>query len=119
MQPPESVELVARDLSALSGRDRRAILAALDSEERDWVRAAMRGRVEPAARIAQAGGAIHSPWMVGLIAAATATDDQRMTAAARTALLDAAGRTGAGAPRQPGRSLLQAAGGLLGQAIAR
>jgi hypothetical protein len=110
--PADPLSAVARDLAALAGADRRAILAGLDSADRERLRAAMRGhRPAPAPRPAVPGR--HSDWLEALTAAARNGED-RMTTAARGALLDALGVDGdVAASRLPGRTLLQAAGGLL------
>lgn len=108
--PADPLSLLARDLAALAGADRRAILAGLDSEERDRVRAAMQGH-RPPPRPAAPGR--HSEWFEALTIAAR-QGEGGMTAAARAALIEA--RDGSGeavASRVPGRTLLQAAGGLL------
>ena len=108
----DPLSAAARDLAALAGADRRAILAGLDSADRDRLRAAMRGhRPVPPPRPAVSGR--YSDWFEALAAAARNGDDS-MTTAARTALTDALGADGdATASRLPGRTLLQAAGGLL------
>jgi hypothetical protein len=110
--PADTLSAVARDLAALAGADRRAILAGLDSDDRHRLRAAMRGHGPvPPPRPAVPGR--HSDWFEALMAAARNGED-RMTVVARAALLDAQGLDGPGiAPRVPGRTLLQAAGGLL------
>lgn len=108
--PADPLSLLARDLAALAGADRRAILAGLDPEERERVRAAMQGH-RPPPRPAAPGR--HSEWFEALTIAAR-QGEGGMTAAARAALI--AARDGSGeavAPRGPGRTLLQAAGGLL------
>lgn len=118
MPGPEALAAVARELTALAASDRRAVLRALDPDERRLVADAIR-RPEAAMR-ASAGTVLHSAWMERLLATATAgTDDGRTTTATRASLLQAAGRAPAAHPRQAGRSLLQAAGGLLGQALIR
>ncbi len=110
--PADPLITVARDLAALAGADRRAILAGLDPVDREQVRAAMRGhRPVPAPRPTVPGR--HSEWFEALTNAAR-QGEGAMTAAARAALIDA--RDGSGEPvvsRVPGRTLLQAAGGLL------
>lgn len=115
---PDTLGAVARDLAVLSGRDRRAILQALDADDRATVRAVMRGTA-PAAANPAGVATLHSPWVEQLAADARNGDDGRMTGAARAALLEALDRSRVAPVRPSGRSLLQAAGGLLGQAIAR
>ena len=109
---PDRLSAVARDLGALAAADRRAILAALDPDDRERLRRAMQGQLPQAAPRPMAPNG-YSSWFDELVAAARNGDD-RMTAAARGALLDALGANGeAGQPRVAGRSLLQAASGLL------
>jgi len=107
--PADPLALVARDLSALAGADRRAILAGLDPDDRERVRAALRGH-RPPPRPAAPGR--HSEWLEALVNAAR-QGEGGMTAAARAALIEARDGSGEAAPRVPGRTLLQAAGGLL------
>jgi hypothetical protein len=97
----------ARDLAVLSGADRRAILAALKPEERLRIEAAMRGAPTPAA---SASEPLHSPWFEGL------QESSEVTAAARAALASASHPAPAIDARSTGRSLMQAAGGLLSTA---
>lgn len=106
----DPLTVIARDLAALAGSDRRAILAGLGPDERDRLQAAMRGQ-RPAAPPRPAAPGSHSEWFGTLIAAAR-NGEGTMTPAARAALLDGLGDTNA-APRVAGRTLLQAAGGLL------
>ena len=110
--PADPLSILARDLSALAAADRRAILASFDSADRDRVRAAMRGhRLESAPRPTAPGR--HSDWFEALVAAAR-NGEGGMTVAARAALVDARDVGGdVAAVRIPGRTLLQAAGGLL------
>ncbi|HEX4695798.1 hypothetical protein [Sphingomonas sp.] len=116
--PADSIASVARDLASLAASDRRAILAALAREDRDRLRAAMRGEAAPVAQ--NTGAAKHSPWFAALVVAARDPQAEGApSAAARAALLDAVGAEAAVVPHAPGRSLLQAAGGLLAGARAR
>lgn len=110
--PVDSLSALARDLSTLAGADRRAILAGLDPADRDQLRAAMRGRrLVPPPRPPAPGR--HSDWFEALTAAAR-HDEGDMTTAARAALIHVRNADGdATPPRVPGRTLLQAAGGLL------
>lgn len=108
--PADPLTAIARDLAALAGSDRRAILAGLDADERDRLQAAMRGQ-RPAAPPRPAASGSHSEWFEALIAAAR-NGEGGMAPAARAALLDGQSEEHA-APRAPGRTLLQAAGGLL------
>lgn len=116
--PADPLSAVARDMAALAGADRRAILAGLDAAERERLRDAMRGhRPVPPPRPAAPGR--HSDWFVELMTAAQDGED-RMTAAASAALLDAAGVSDTHAQsRVAGRTLLQAASGLLGSGRSR
>jgi len=108
--PDDPLIPVARDLAALAAVDRRAILAGLEPEDRDRVRAAMRGH-RPTPRPAAPGR--HSEWFEALTVAAR-QGEGGMTVAARAALIEARDGSGeAAAARVPGRTLLQAAGGLL------
>lgn len=109
------LEAIIRDLSALSERDRAAVLAALSADERARVSAAIRDTPETVP--AEPGR--HSPWMADLIAGAAEAHDARMTAETRAALLTAAGRAAPPAGRASGRSLLQAAGDAFAQARGR
>lgn len=115
----DPLRAVARDLAVLSASDRRAILAALGDEERERLRAAMRGNLPPAIASRREEQARHSPWVADLLAAAERGDDTRMTPAARSALLEAVQQTRGVAAPAASRSLLQAASGLLGQGIPR
>lgn len=97
----------ARDLAVLSSADRRAILAALKPEERLRIEAVMRGA--PTAS-ATASEPLHSPWFERL------HESSEVTAAARAALASASRPDPALDVRSTGRSLMQAAGGLLSTA---
>ncbi len=108
--PADPLAAVARDLATLAGSDRRAILAGLDQDERHRLQAAMRGQ-RPVAPPRPAAPDSHSEWFETLIAAAR-NGEGGMTLAARAALLDGQGDAAA-TPRVAGRTLLQAAGGLL------
>lgn len=112
MPPRDPVTLVARELAALGYRDRRAILGALDPEDRARIDATLRGRTDGAARTPVATTSTHSAWFDDLLGMARNGDVATMTHTARAALLDAAGVSPT-PPRGPGRSLLEAAGGLL------
>lgn len=106
---------VAHDLAALAKRDQRMILRAFDAEDRSRLLAAMRGGPSPIPGADHATGSSYSPWFEALIAAAMDADDDRLTSATRATLLQVIGRSRPAATRPTGRSLLQAAGGLLGQ----
>jgi len=112
---PADAAAVARDFALLSGRDRRAILAALDRDERTRLNAILRGGPGPTREPA---GTRHSMWFSALAATARDPQSDGSTPAARAALLDALGNDETSA-RVPGRTLLQAAGGLLMGARAR
>ena len=107
---PDDLASLARDLSALPRADRNAVLAALDPSERRLVEAAMRGA--PLVRASDVP--LHSTWFEGLFVS------EDVTAAARAALAAAQPSMPAAEPvRVPGRTLMQAAGGLLAQASLR
>ena len=116
----DGLAAVARELAALGGADRRAILHAFDAADRKRIGAAMRTHAGRAAAL-KAGPAalLHAEWFEALLVAAQAPGDRRMTAATRTALLQATEQTRASVAAPPGRSLFQAAGGLLHQAVTR
>lgn len=97
----------ARDLAVLSSADRRAILAALEPEERLRIEAAMR---DAPTTTSSASEPLHSPWFDGL------QGSSGVTASARAALADAARPGPAVDARSTGRSFMQAAGGLLSTA---
>lgn len=119
MSQPDALRTVARELAALAGADRRAILGALDADDRSRILAMLRER-DPVDRTAvPAGNGVHSAWFEGLIASAGGGSGTTMTVAARTALIDAIGSNRSALSRGPGRSLLEAAGGLLGSARVR
>lgn len=119
MSTHDMLSVVAQELAVLPSGDRRAILQALNGDDRERLCAAMRGGKSADATAARANQSRHSPRIEDLIAAATTGDDARMTGAARAALLDAVGQPRTAGIRPAGRSLMQAAGGLLGQTIAR
>lgn len=113
--PADPLIRVARELSALAGKDRRAILVAFEPEEREALLAAMRGI--PVAKPNAAGFAPeHSDWFEVLL-----VDGGKVTSAARAALIDATGRERDAVPQgvTSGRTLLQAASGLLAQSRVR
>lgn len=105
---PDDLTSAAHDLAMLPRADRAAILAALSHAERREVEAAMRGRPTPAPGATPR----HSDWFEGLAVA------DHVTAAARAALI-AASRIDEPVDQRPGRSLMQAASGLLAQAGVR
>lgn len=118
MSQPDGLKMVARELAALAGGDRRAILGALDSDDRARLLAILRQPEAVDKRPASPGDSAHSAWFDRLLASAADGSNGAMTAAARAALIDAAA-TRPRAARAPGRSLLEAAGGLLGGARSR
>lgn len=105
---PDDFASLARDLAALPRADRQAVLAALDPDERRMVESAMRG----AAPVRPEAEPAHSAWFQRLL------ESDQVTAAARAALVQATDPIPEPA-RMPGRTLLQAAGGLLAQARMR
>jgi hypothetical protein len=119
MPPRNPLASIARDLAALGARDRRAILKALEPQDRARITAAMRSDAPAAVPAVTPAASAHSPWFNDLIAAASSESGWPMTPAARGALLDAGNQTVRKAPRATGRSLLQAAGGLLAPAKLR
>lgn len=100
----------ARDLAVLSGADRRAILAALKPEERVRIEAAMRGAATTTPSVSEP---LHSLWFEGL------KESSEVTAAAQAALASVSQPDPAIDVRSKGRSLMQAAGGLLSAAGTR
>jgi hypothetical protein len=106
---PDDLASAALDLAILPRADRAAILAALSRDERRVVEAAMRGSPPPVPGVAP----LHSAWFDGLSTA------DHVTHAARAALAAAPRIEPAAEPARPGRSLIQAAGGLFAQAGAR
>jgi len=110
--------MLALELAALAGGDRRAILSALEPDERARLLAILRQPAAVDRTPASPGEGTHSAWFDRLMANAADGSNRAMTTAARTALIDAA-TTRPRAARVPGRSLLEAAGGLLGGARSR
>ena len=103
---PDDLASAVVDLAILPRADRVAILAALSPDERRVVEAAMRGSPPPVPGVAP----LHSAWFDGLPTA------DHVTPAALAALAVAPQAEFTAEPGRPGRSLMQAAGGLLAQA---
>lgn len=113
------LDVIAREIAALSRRDRSSILAALAPAERERLRAAMRhGESDAPARAGIAADG-RSAWMRHLIAAAGAGSDATITPAAAEALLSVVDERVEAVARPSGRSLLQTATGLFTPARAR
>lgn len=122
MPAPESLADLAAELRAMSPRARRQILAELSDSERQ----ALDPIIDDAAAVPQPAGdavpaPIFSPWLAQSIAAARAGNAGAVTAATRAALLKSAdaierpatsiaSRAGV---KDPGRSLMNAFGGML------
>jgi hypothetical protein len=110
---PNSLPETIAALGALPGRDRRAILAALEPEERARAAALLGARGAPTPPVRPEPALALSPWLAERLTAA----DGRVTPATRRILVEAseaAGRgDGAAAPAPRGRSLLGALGALL------
>jgi hypothetical protein len=119
MPTHDMLDAVARELAVLPSGDRRAILQAFDAGDRDRLRAAMRGSRSAMTGTNATSRSRHSAWVENLIEGAGSAADDRMTGATRAALLEAVGQPQTGTARPAGRSLLQAAGGLLGQKMSR
>lgn len=118
MSQLDALETVARELAALAGGDRRAILSALDPDDRARILAMLRDPRAPNRTPAVSKEGTHSAWFDRLTASAADGSNGAMTAAARAALIEAI----AASPRTSrvaGRSLLEAASGLLGSARVR
>jgi len=116
---PDALRTVARELAALADGDRRAILSALDPGDRARILATLRDSGPADKTPIPSGEDTHSAWFDRLTASAGDSSNDAMTAAARAALIDAAGIHPPRPPRVPGRSLLEAAGGLLSNARTR